>query len=116
MSTTSISLYHADWCGHCTRFKPTWEALKPEFKKHNITFNEYEHSKNSNEIREAGVTGFPTIKITKNNNTYDYTGPRDPTSILDELNKQYGGSIDYKHKYIKYKQKYNALKEKMDNS
>ena len=30
---TKITLYHADWCGHCKRFKPTWEALKGVFKK-----------------------------------------------------------------------------------
>ena len=23
-----ITLYHANWCGHCVNFKPTWETMK----------------------------------------------------------------------------------------
>ena len=26
-----VILYYADWCGHCTHFKPVWKALKNVF-------------------------------------------------------------------------------------
>ena len=27
-----LVLYHADWCGHCKDFMPTWKSLKSHFK------------------------------------------------------------------------------------
>ena len=35
---TKVTLYYADWCGHCTKFKPTWEGIKQVFKLNNISF------------------------------------------------------------------------------
>ena len=29
------TLFYADWCGHCTRFKSTWNAFKKVFDSNN---------------------------------------------------------------------------------
>ena len=92
---TKITLYYADWCGHCRRFKPTWEALKNVFKKNNVEYVEYEDSKHEGIIQNAGVEGFPTIRITNNKGEeYDYNGERSADGILHEVlpNLQMGGS------------------------
>ena len=100
---TKISLFYADWCGHCKTFKPIWDALKKEFIKNNVEFKEYEDSKNEEIIKKEGIDGFPTIKIKNDDGfEYEYMGERSANGILNELlpNLQMGGN---KNKYfIKY--------------
>jgi glutaredoxin len=90
---TKITLYHAEWCGHCKHFKPTWDALKNVFQKNNIDFEEFEDGENEAIIQNAGVEGFPTIRITNDKGEYDYMGDRTADAILHELlpNLQKGG-------------------------
>ena len=33
---TSITLFHADWCGHCQQFKPVWNEIKQWCSSHGI--------------------------------------------------------------------------------
>ena len=93
---SKITLYYAEWCGHCQTFKPVWKNIKKDLEKNNIEYKEYEHSKNSNEISNANIQGFPTIRITRNNKTYDYEGPRTQKDILKEfgISSQSGGQRD----------------------
>lgn len=59
----TIKLYYADWCPHCTNFKPKWFDLKIKYK--NINFIEVDCTNNSPDVDY--VKGFPTISIYKNN-------------------------------------------------
>jgi hypothetical protein len=73
MATKRISLYYALWCGHCMEFKPTWNNFKKYLelhkddisKKYHITIKteEFEDSKDGEQIEEKKITGFPTIHI-----------------------------------------------------
>jgi glutaredoxin len=103
MSNTKITLYYADWCGHCQRFKPTWEGLKKIFDKNNIEYSEFEDTKDEKVIENAKITGFPTIMIEKDGNSYQYDGERSPDAIIHELNinMQFGGSLSKRY-IIKY--------------
>tara|TARA_B100000902_G_C27188359_1_gene852562 strand:- start:356 stop:673 length:318 start_codon:yes stop_codon:yes gene_type:complete len=102
---TKVTLFYADWCSHCTRFKPTWDALKKVFDSNNVEYSEYEESKDQKFVEASGVEGFPTIKIEKDNQEYEYNGKRDVNDILHEVlpNLQIGGNITKKYK-IKYHQ------------
>ena len=95
MSDIKVTLYHANWCGHCKTFMPTWDALKKVFDKNNIKHAELESVSNVEEVKNAGVNGFPTIRISKDNKDYDYNGPRTPDGLMSELlpNLQMGGGI-----------------------
>ena len=100
---TKISLFYADWCGHCRTFKPIWDALKKEFVKNNVEYKEYEDSKNEEIIKKEGIDGFPTIKIENDNGVkYEYMGERSADGILNEVlpNLQIGGNL--KKYFIKY--------------
>ena len=120
-----ITLYHAEWCGHCRKFKPVWDQLKEKLKGSGIKVAEYEDGQNKQQVENAGITGFPTIRITKNGQTTDYQGPRDLDSILKALGyddkksiNQSGGGEDsdyYLMKYMKYKSKYLQLVEQLIN-
>ena len=99
-----VSLFYANWCGHCKHFLPTWNTLKNEFKKNNIDFAEYEDSVNGDIMQKKQIEGFPTIKIEHNGNEYDYNGSRDVASILNEVmpNSQFGGFKEKKRYQIYY--------------
>jgi thiol-disulfide isomerase/thioredoxin len=122
---TSITLYHADWCGHCQNFKPTWKKIKDWAKDNSVRTYEYEDTKNNQEVKNAGITGFPTIIINKNGKKMEVE-----TTSFDEITRmltsgsQNGGAnpylnsnnnlmsnqIDFKQKYLKYKKKYQERK------
>ena len=135
---TKITLYHAEWCGHCKNFIPVWNELKTQLESHNIEHSEFEHSKDAKIIEASNIDGFPTIKINKNGDEYEYQGKRNKEDIMTELLKltQSGGTlcpcgndikncekcnkvkvridqVEYKHKYMKYKLKYLNLKKQI---
>lgn len=69
-----ITLYYADWCGHCVNFKPEWNKFKEhilKIKKRNkdieIFTKEYEddelQKKGGGKINGKDIQGYPTVKI-----------------------------------------------------
>ena len=133
----TITLYKADWCGHCKRFVPEWEKLKKAAEKiPNLTVKTCDDKNNADEIaqlKSKGLfKGFPTIIITRGTDE-EYDGPRTASDILEKLgfkeeltqnggnNKippQCGGSKDnqyYKMKYLKYKAKYMLARSRLEN-
>ena len=98
---TKVTLYHANWCGHCKNFMPQWNALTKLLDQHQISYEDFEDSRDANAVNAANIVGFPTIKITKNNQEYDYNGERSVDGLLNELGIQAGGS-NSKRIMIKY--------------
>jgi hypothetical protein len=75
-----ITLYYANWCGHCVTFKPEWNEIKKNIsnlsggnKNIKIKTMEYEHEELENndggkkndggKINDKKIEGYPTIKI-----------------------------------------------------
>jgi hypothetical protein len=92
----NIILYHATWCGHCKTFMPEWEKLTSKIKNNkHITFNSYdseqEEAKNAT-INGGSLKGFPTIKITIDDNgkktEIDYMGKRRADEIIDFISQK----------------------------
>jgi thiol-disulfide isomerase/thioredoxin len=90
-----ITLYHAEWCGHCKIFKPIWKDLKKkviELKKdgtlethgiNNIIFKDFTDSQIQGKPEiEKQVNGFPTIVVTNNGKNIKYDGKRTVDDIL----------------------------------
>lgn len=126
MPPTKVILYYADWCGHCTHFKPEWEKLK-KMSDSTTIFEEYEDGKDSNIIDANQIAGYPTIQIVYDGKKIEYVGQRTADAILEFIknpnkSSQSGGnryqygfskrkskndtSIYYMMKYYKYKAKY----------
>jgi thiol-disulfide isomerase/thioredoxin len=80
-----LYLFKAEWCGHCKSFKDTWKKLEETMGK-NINFIAYDSEKNSKEIKEWQVTGFPTIIYRKNDKAIEYNGPREFNSLVEFVN------------------------------
>jgi len=125
-----VDLYHATWCGHCVQFQPEWEKLKKQLdnKYGGGCWREFEASADKKIIQQAGVHGFPTIRINVGSKEEDYNGNRTASAIMNYIEdtrsgknrssdtkfKQCGGGSNnyYKMKYLKYKAKYMELKSK----
>lgn len=101
MSDTKITLYHAEWCGHCKHFLPQWDALTKFFDNKNISYEDFEDGRDPDVVKKAGIEGFPTIRINKGGEEYDYIGERSVDAIIHELIPQAGGS-ESTRVYIKY--------------
>ena len=75
----SIDLYYfyTEWCPHCKKAKPEWEALKNSIgtgkvNGHGVNFIEVNCETDSATADKYGVEGYPTIKATKGNLVVEY--------------------------------------------
>ena len=131
MRTITVTLYHADWCGHCIKFEPIWEKFVDLAKadklfdmngnKVKVVTKDYVHRKNEsikndNQLIEShNINSFPTI-IVEDVAKYEYNGSKnDKDSFINGLKlrlekSQEGGYDKYYKKYLKYKSKYMKLK------
>jgi thiol-disulfide isomerase/thioredoxin len=75
-----VYLFKAEWCPHCTGFKPTWKKLEKEFNN-KYTFITYDSEKDKNSIKKWDIKGFPTIIKRIGNDMEEYVGPRDEESV-----------------------------------
>jgi len=98
MTIKKITLYYADWCGHCHRFLPEWYKLKNIYNKYKNEIAEQQHieimldeymadTSKWNELDEKikeKINGYPTIHINYGEIT-EYNGERTALNILKTL-------------------------------
>jgi len=83
-----LTLFYADWCGHCKTMKPEWDKFKNgKYGKH---CKDYESKEITSEMSEKyGVKGYPTILLLKEDVVVTkYEGGRDVGSF-EEFIKEY---------------------------
>lgn len=95
-----IILFHANRCGHCVDFLPTWEKMKSDKNANkNIEFEQYEESIVKDlpeDVRsidgvDVRTNGWPTIKISVNGRDHMYSGNRTPDDIYKYILAQLKG-------------------------
>lgn len=75
----------ADWCGHCTRFKPTWEKIEQVSKKtglFDVQALNVDDKQNSAFIEQYEVSSFPTIMLFSKGKFTKYEDDRDFDKII----------------------------------
>ncbi len=80
----------ADWCGYCTRFKPTWAEIENYSKEHNtfrVVALNADHPPNKELIEHYNVSSFPTLIVRKGNAHKVYEGERTKELIQDFAEK-----------------------------
>eukprot|EP00882_Tetradesmus_deserticola_P009037 GHRQ01009534.1.p2 GENE.GHRQ01009534.1~~GHRQ01009534.1.p2 ORF type:complete len:141 (+),score=32.90 GHRQ01009534.1:195-617(+) len=70
-----IDIY-APWCSHCQQLEPAWRAFATEMKAHNVKVAKIDGMKNRVLMKRFGVTGFPSLYLLRNGQTWHYTGMR----------------------------------------
>jgi len=62
-SGNTFTMYYADWCPHCKTVKPAFESWMSS--QNLVTAQMYEADRDSEKVKAAGVKGFPTFQLTK---------------------------------------------------
>ena len=89
-----LILFYADWCPHCTSFKPTWEEVKNSTGSNKMLAIDVgdKSSESSKLMEEYNVNGFPTVILVENTDSGKkievYEGSRDKTSLETYVNQQ----------------------------
>ena len=83
---TKVTLYYANWCGHCKTFNSLFGILLNLIsKKNNIEYKDYEETAYPDVIKNDKIKAFPTIMIEKNDSKYEYNGERTVDGLVREL-------------------------------
>ncbi|WIA43954.1 hypothetical protein OEZ86_010346 [Tetradesmus obliquus] len=67
---------YAPWCSHCQQLEPAWRAFATEMKAHNVKVAKVDGMKNRVLMKRFGVTGFPSLYLLRNGQTWQYSGMR----------------------------------------
>jgi len=79
--TATLMLFYVDWCPHCKTAKPEWDSLKSEYdgksiNGYTIHFTEHNCTNESAEVSQLmdkyNIEGYPTIKLSKDNQIIEY--------------------------------------------
>ncbi len=77
-----MCLFYADWCGHCVRFKPSWDDAELEDKKASwIKFDCT--SRNPSVVKEFNIRSYPTIKKFWKGVEYEFNDTRSKEALLN---------------------------------
>jgi len=88
----SFVLFYADWCGHCTRFKPTWNKLKQATTASKINMLE---TNDESVHKKYNVQGYPTLRFYggSDKKIIEYSGNRDIHDIANFINNIVGSKV-----------------------
>tara|TARA_B100000941_G_C28259764_1_gene425973 strand:+ start:241 stop:645 length:405 start_codon:yes stop_codon:yes gene_type:complete len=71
----TFRMFYVNWCGHCKNTKPEFKKLQQSNYKDKVNIvmiDCEENDKNAKLAEEAGVEGYPTIQLVKDNNVIPY--------------------------------------------
>ena len=84
-----MTLYFATWCGHCTAFKPEWEAFASSVaadpslsKKLSTSSVNLEDPAHKAKIQALGIDAVPMVVFQRGSNTVMYSGERTAKALM----------------------------------
>lgn len=92
-SSNRLVLYYADWCPHCTHFKPEFTEARTQASNLGldvafVSVNVDKQGKGSECLSVKGVTGFPTVQLERDGTSppyVTYNGRRNAKDLVEWL-------------------------------
>ena len=82
--TAEIMFFSANWCPHCTKAQPEWDAFSNQYNKsvvngytivctkYDMTTADVKTNDNHSLVDAFNITGYPTVKMRYNDKIIDY--------------------------------------------
>lgn len=80
--------FFAPWCGHCKKLAPEYEKAAETLEKKNIFLGSVDCTEQKEVCAKYKIQGYPTMKIFRQGNDFEYQGPRDADGIIRHMTKQ----------------------------
>ncbi|EIW61974.1 protein disulfide isomerase [Trametes versicolor FP-101664 SS1] len=80
--------FFAPWCGHCKALAPHYEEAATALKEKNIKIAKVNCVDEAEFCQTNGIQGYPTLRVYRNGEHSDYTGPRKADGIISYMTKQ----------------------------
>jgi protein disulfide-isomerase-like protein len=89
LNNPTIMLFHADWCGHCQSFMPTFDKFSQNINKSKLNVVKFNADIDKKHISSFNVEGFPTVMLhdPKSKRFIDYTGDRSMGDLVKFINE-----------------------------
>ncbi|CDO75582.1 hypothetical protein BN946_scf184858.g22 [Trametes cinnabarina] len=80
--------FFAPWCGHCKALAPHYEEAATALKEKGIKIAKVNCVDEADFCQSNGIQGYPTLRVYRNGDFSDYTGPRKADGIISYMVKQ----------------------------
>ncbi len=88
LNNPTLMLFHADWCGHCQRFMPTFDKFSNNVNRSKINIIKFNADKDKSYVESFKVEGFPTVLLhePKTRSFITYNGDRSMSDLIKFVN------------------------------